>query len=502
MLHIRRALLSVSNKSQLDHFAKGLSKLGIELLASGGTAKYLMDSGLQVLDIAEYTGQGEMLGGRVKTLQPRLHAGILARRADAEHMSELKKHDIKPIDLVVVNLYPFEAKVSDTTPDSEAMEWVDIGGEALVRAAAKNFQSVAILVDPNDYKKTLDELNASKKLSEDSSKKLAAKAFQHVARYNALIAQWFESENTLPEMLTLAEPKQLPLRYGENPHQVAALYGAGAKLEQLQGKEMSFVNILDAEAAYKCAAEFDKPTAVIIKHTSPCGVASAPSLSKAFERAYEADSKSAFGGIIGLNKTLDETTAPLIAEHFFEVIVAPDFSKGALEILAAKKNLRLIKSPKHRFDEELEVRSTAFGLLAQTPSSRVLANEELHVVSERKPTPKQIEDSLFAWKVCKHVKSNAIVLAKDEQTLGIGGGQVSRVDAAESAVHKAGGKAKGSVFASDALLPFRDNVDVAAAAGVAVIIQPGGSVRDEEVLQAAKEHNICMIFTGVREFKH
>ncbi|MBI1730444.1 bifunctional phosphoribosylaminoimidazolecarboxamide formyltransferase/IMP cyclohydrolase [Candidatus Acetothermia bacterium] len=502
MLHIRRALLSVSNKAQLDHFAKGLSKLGIELLASGGTAKYLVDSGLHVLDIAEYTGQGEMLGGRVKTLQPRLHAGILARRDDAEQMSELEKQNIKPIDLVVVNLYPFEAKVSGRTPDSEAMEWVDIGGEALIRAAAKNFQSVAILVDPEDYKKILEELNVSKNLSSETSKCLAAKAFQHVTRYNALIAQWFENENTLPEMLTLAEPLQLSLRYGENPHQVAALYAAHAKLEQLQGKEMSFVNILDADAAYKCAAEFEKPTAVIIKHTSPCGVASASSLSRAFERAYEADSKSAFGGIIGLNRPLDDATANMIAEHFFEVVVAPDFSKGALEILAAKKNLRLIKSPKHRFDQKLEIRSTSFGLLAQTPSSRALEKQELQVVSERKPTPSEIEDALFAWKVCKHVKSNAIVLAKDEQTLGIGGGQVSRVDAAESAVHKAGGKAKGSVFASDALLPFRDNVDVAAAAGVSVIIQPGGSVRDEEVLQAAKEHNICMIFTAVREFKH
>ena len=502
MAEVKRALLSVSDKSGLPEFAKGLSSLGIELFASGGTGKLLREEGLDVQDIGEYTGQGEMLGGRVKTLQPRLHAGILARREDPEHMSELAESNIVPIDLVVVNLYPFEAKVNAKTPHQEAMEWVDIGGEALIRAAAKNFISVGIVVDPEDYGVVLSELQDHTEISIETATKLARKGFQHVARYNSVISKWFASREAHPEMFSSAEPKQLSLRYGENPHQTSALYDAYLRIEQLQGKELSFVNVLDAEAVLKCVSEFEDPTAVIVKQTSPCGAATAPDLATAFERAYAADSKSAFGGIIGLNREMDETTAGLIAEKFFEVVVAPEFSSEALSVLSTKKNLRLIKFPENFFDSKLEFRSTAFGVLTQTPSANVLVENQLNVVSTRKPSDQEISDSLFAWKIAKYVKSNAVVIAKNEVTLGIGGGQVSRVDASEAAAEKAGSLANGAVLASDAFIPFRDNVDAAAAAGISVIVQTGGAMRDEEVLEAAEEHNISMIHTGIREFKH
>lgn len=501
MMRIRRALLSVSDKTGLETFAQGLTTLQVELLASGGTAELLKKNGLNVTEISEYTGQSELLGGRVKTLHPKIHAGILARRDDPGHLEELKRQRIEPIDLVVVNLYPFEAKVSPKTPATEAMEWVDIGGETLIRAAAKNFSAVGVIVDPGDYPRVLEELRTSKGLSEETSRSLAEKAFQHVARYNAMIAHWFSGDEALPELLTVTESKRLTLRYGENPHQAGALYGSAAPM-QLQGKELSFVNILDADAAMKCAFEFERPTAVIIKHTSPCGVASGKDLNEAFRRAYAADPKSAFGGIIGLNETVDGPTAALIAQHFFEVVVAPDFSEEALETLKEKTNLRLLRAPSQFFDSHRELRTTSFGILAQTPSHKVVTQEDLHVVTQRRPTPEQMKDLLFAWKVVKHVKSNAIVLAKDECTVSISGGQVSRVDATEIAVRKAAERARGSVLASDAFFPFKDNVDIAAQGGVAAIIEPGGSLRDEEVIVAADEYGIAMVFTRTREFKH
>jgi len=502
MAEVKRALLSVSDKTGLPEFARGLAELGIELYASGGTAELLREQGLNVNDIAEYTGQGEMLGGRVKTLQPRLHAGILARREDPAHMSELSENGIVPIDLVVVNLYPFEAKVTASTPHQEAMEWVDIGGEALIRAAAKNFISVAVVVDPADYEKVLEELQNHTELSNELAINLARKGFQHVTRYNALISQWFAGKTAHPEIFSVAESKALDLRYGENPHQTAALYDANSRIDQLQGKELSFVNVLDAEAVLKCVREFEEPAAVIVKHTSPCGAAVADDISTAFIRAYEADAKSAFGGIIGLNRELDGDTAKLISEHFFEVVVAPEFSPEAREILSSKKNLRLIKTPGEIFDRDVEFRSTAFGILSQEASHKILKASQLKLVSSRAPNDAEIADALFAWKICKHVKSNAILIAKDQMTLGIGVGQVSRVDATEMAVTKAGPAARGAVMASDALIPFRDNVDMAAAAGIAVIVQTGGSVRDDEVIAAAEEHEISMLFTGVREFLH
>lgn len=501
MTQVRRALLSVSDKTGLEPFVRGLVEMGVELLASGGTAELLKKNGLTVKEISEYTGQSELLGGRVKTLHPKIHAGILARRDDPQHLDELKRERIEPIDLVVVNLYPFEAKVRRKTPTTEAMEWVDIGGETLIRAAAKNFASVGVLVDPGDYQAILDELRQSGGLSSETSRSLAEKAFQHVTRYNAMIADWFSGNEPLPEILTLAAPKQLTLRYGENPHQAGVLYGSVLP-EQLQGKVLSFVNILDADAALKCAGEFDHPTAVIIKHTSPCGVASDQTLKEAFRKAYAADSKSAFGGIIGLNRELDGPTAALISQRFFEIVVAPDFSEEALETLRKKEDLRLLHAPAQRFDSEKELRTTAFGVLVQTPSHAPLLEDAFEVVTPKRPTPEQMRDLLFAWKVAKHVKSNAIVLAKDECTVGIGGGQVSRVDATEMAARKAGDLARGSVLASDALIPFKDNVEIAAQAGVAAIIQPGGALRDEEVILTAEEHGIAMVFTRTREFKH
>jgi phosphoribosylaminoimidazolecarboxamide formyltransferase/IMP cyclohydrolase len=501
MIRVQRALLSVSDKTDLEAFARGLAELGVELLASGGTAEFLRKNGLSVGEISEYTRQPELLGGRVKTLHPKIHAGILARRDDPRHLEELKRQRIELIDLVVVNLYPFEAEVNQETAASEAMEWVDIGGEALIRAAAKHFSSVGVIVDPSDYASVLSELRQRGGLSVKTARAFAQKAFQHVTCYNARIARWFSGDEALPEMLTLTECKHLALRYGENPHQSAALYGAAVP-EQLQGKALSFVNILDADAALKCALEFEHPTAVIIKHTSPSGVASDPTLREAFRKAYAADPQSAFGGIIGLNRPLDGPTAELIAQRFFEVVVAPDFSSEALETLRAKENLRLLRAPDEFFDSRREFRTTAFGVLVQTPSQATITEDDLEYTTSKQPTPEQMRDLLFAWKVVKHVKSNAIVLAKDECTTGIGGGQVSRVDATEMAVRKAGHRARGSVLASDAFLPFKDNVMVAAQAGVTAIIQPGGSLRDEEVIVAAEEHGLAMVFTRTREFKH
>jgi len=501
VIEIKRVLLSVSDKRGLVEFARGLRDLDVKLIASGGTAKFLKEGGIEVEEVSRHTGFSELLGGRVKTLHPALHAGILARRDDPTQMEELERTGIAPIDLVVVNLYPFEERVGPDTPEDEAMEWVDIGGEALIRAAAKNFPSVGVIVDPEDYKPVLEELNRSGGLSERTSRRLAAKAFRHVALYNARIAQWFSEGEPLPELLALTEPRRLTLRYGENPHQQGALYGPHVP-EQLQGKALSFVNILDADAAIQCALEFERPTAVIIKHTTPCGVASAPELAEAFERAYQADEKSAFGGIIGLNRPLDRETAELISEHFFEVVIAPEISEEALKVLSVKKNLRVLRAPEGFYDSSRELRTTSFGVLVQTPSGQSLKEGELQTVTRREPTPQELRDLLFAWKVVKYVKSNAIVLAREERTVGIGAGQVSRVDAVEIAIRKAGALAKGSVLASDAFFPFRDSIDLAAEAGVEAIIQPGGSRRDEEVIRAADEHGLAMVFTQTREFRH
>jgi phosphoribosylaminoimidazolecarboxamide formyltransferase/IMP cyclohydrolase len=499
---IRRALLSVSDKSGLAEFAQGLENLGIELFASGGTAKVLREAGLQIKDILDYAESSEMLGGRVKTLQPKLHAAILARRDNSAHMDELRSQDIALIDLVVVNLYPFEAQVNQDTPVSEAMEFVDIGGEALIRAAAKNHEFVGVVVNPADYDLILRAIQESQVLSADLLRDMAEKAFQHITHYNSVISNWFLGEEPLQGVLDGVGPKQIDLRYGENPHQHAALYSETELLKQLQGKELSYINVIDSDAAFRCVGEFESPTAVIIKHSTPCGVASADDILTAFSRAYEADPKSAFGGIIGLNRDLDGETARKISEQFFEVVIAPRFSNEALDVLSKKKNLRLIEFPTDRFDNQESIRSTVFGVLKQSASFQIIERSNLKVMTSRTPTELEFQDAVFGWKVCKHVLSNAIVLASNERTLGIGGGQVNRVDAARIAIEKAGERASGSVLASDAFIPFPDTVNLAAASGVKVIIQTGGSVRDEEVIQCAEEQNISMIFTGIREFRH
>jgi len=502
VIRVERALLSVSDKRGLAELARGLREFGVELWASGGTARHLRERGLEVRELEKLTGFSELLGGRVKTLHPHVHAAILAQRDDPRQLEELRARGIEPFDLVVVNLYPFEQRVSPETSAEEAMEWVDIGGEALLRAAAKNFRHVGVVVDPEDYPRVLAELRGQGGLSEALTRELAGKAFAHAARYNAQIARWFAPPSPgegPPSTLVLAEPRQLLLRYGENPHQRGGLYGQRPP-EQLQGKALSYVNLLDADAAWGCVQEFEKPTAVIVKHATPCGIASASTLAEALERAFAADEKSAFGGIIGLNRTLDGETARRIVDRFFEVVVAPTIAEEAREVLARRKNLRVLKAPQDAAD--WEVRTTAFGVVAQTPSRRSLTERDVEVVTERAPTDSELRDLVFAWRAVKWAKSNAIVLAKDEQTVGIGAGQVSRVDAVEWAVRKAGSRARGSVLASDAFFPFRDSIDIAAQAGVRAIVQPGGSVRDEEVIEAADEHGLAMVFTRVREFRH
>lgn len=514
LLKIKRALISVSDKSGVVEFALGLAGLGVEILASAGTAKALKQAGIKAQEISEYTGYPELLQGRVKTLHPMIHAGILAKRDEKEHMADLKHHQIKPIDLVVVNLYPFESQVTKGSSMGEAMEYVDIGGETLIRAAAKNHEHVGVLVDPGDYGSVLQELKEKRGLSYESSKRLAEKAFNHVVRYNAAITNYF-AEGELPSHLNLVYEKALELRYGENPHQKAAFYDESfalpaAKLfQQLHGKELSYNNFLDLDAALQIPYSFAKPTAVVIKHTNPCGLASADEIELAFELAFKADEKSAFGGIIGLNRPLTKGITELMGSHFFEAVVAPDYEEGALEILQRRKGLRVIRcaevQPQHEAltsRRKLRLQDTVFGLLAQTPSDLKITADDLKVVTRKAPTEEQKRDLLFAWKVVKWVKSNAIVLAKDQCTVGIGAGQMSRVDAVDLAIRKAGEKASGSVLASDAFFPFRDNVDRAAVAEIAAIIEPGGSVRDEEVIEAANEHGIPMAFTGSREFRH
>jgi len=501
MVDVSRALLSVSDKTGIVEFAQQLSEQGVELLASGGTARALREAGLEVTDLAAITGFDKLLGGRVKTLHPNVHAAILAQGDDPEQIAELEQNGIPPIDLVVVNLYPFTAQVDERTMDEKAMEWVDIGGEALIRAAAKNFPSTGIVVDPDDYDDVGQQIRDTGGLNASTSRRLATRAFDHVTRYNARIANWFQAGDTLPESLTLAEPRQRELRYGENPHQRGALYGPHPP-EQLQGKELSYVNVLDADAALKAVFEFDEPAAVVIKHTSPCGAAARETLSEAFERAYQADSTSAFGGIVGLNRTVDRATAERISERFFEVVVAPAFAEDALDVLARKSRLRLMRAPMDVGDQGRIVRSTAFGIATQEASFTSLNSRTLEMVTNIQPSIAQLDDLLFAWRVGKHVLSNAIVLAKDRTSVGIGGGQVSRVDAVKIAIEKAGDRAPGSVLASDAFFPFPDSIELAAEAGITAVIQPGGSKRDDEVIQACDEHGIAMAFTRTREFRH
>ena len=521
-MKIRQALISLSNKNGAVEFAQGLVAHGVRLLSTGGTAGMLRDAGLPVTEVGEYTGFPEMLDGRVKTLHPKVHGGILARRDLPEHMATLAQHGIPTIDLVCVNLYPFRETVAraDATL-ADAIDSIDIGGPAMLRSSAKNYPGVAVVTDPADYPALLAELATSDgALSLGTRFALAKKAFVHTARYDAAIANWLTSldeatqPGAFPEQLQLAFDRVETLRYGENPHQQAAFYrdptppaGSIANYRQIQGKELSYNNIADADAAWECVKTFDTPACVIIKHANPCGVAVDAHLVAAYEKAFQTDSTSAFGGIIAFNGTVDvDVVAAMNARrHFVEVLLAPAFSEAARALLAAKQNLRVLELPLARVYHSFELKRVGGGLLVQTPDRFNVQAGDLKVVSKIAPTDAQVEDLLFAYRVAKFVKSNAIVFCGRGMTLGVGAGQMSRVDSTRIAASKAqsaGLDLAGSCVASDAFFPFRDGLDVVASAGASAVIQPGGSMRDEEVIAAADEHGLAMVFTGARHFRH
>ncbi len=521
-MKIRQALLSLSDKRGAVEFAQGLAAQGVKLLSTGGTAKLLRDAGLAVTEIGDYTGFPEMLDGRVKTLHPKVHGGILARRDLPEHLATIEQHGIPTIDLVCVNLYPFRETVAkpNVTLD-EAIENIDIGGPAMVRSSAKNYAGVAVVTDPEDYPALLTEMQGNDgALTLATRFGLAKKAFTHTARYDAAIANWLTSlddanqPQIFPSKLQLAFDRVEILRYGENPHQHAAFYrdptptpGTIAAYKQLQGKELSYNNIADADAAWECVKTFTTPACVIVKHANPCGVAIDVKLLTAYEKAFTTDSTSAFGGIIAFNDTVDsDVVAAMNArQHFVEVLIAPGFTPEARELLATKQNLRVLELPLAKVYHDFEMKRVGGGLLLQTPDRFNVSEADLKVVTRVEPTAAQIEDLLFAWRVAKFVKSNAIVFCGKGMTLGVGAGQMSRVDSTKIAVSKAQHAAltlTGSCVASDAFFPFRDGIDVLAAAGARSVIQPGGSLRDEEVIAAADEHGIAMVFTGARHFRH
>ncbi|HMW18069.1 MAG TPA: bifunctional phosphoribosylaminoimidazolecarboxamide formyltransferase/IMP cyclohydrolase [Accumulibacter sp.] len=521
-MKIRQALISLSNKNGALEFAQGLVAQGVALLSTGGTAKLLRDAGLPVTEVGDYTGFPEMLDGRVKTLHPKIHGGILARRDLPEHLSTLDQHGIPTIDLVCVNLYPFRETVAKPEVTlEEAIENIDIGGPAMLRSSAKNYHGVAVVTDPEDYPALLTEMRANEgALSLATRFRLAKKAFVHTARYDGAIANWLTSldENDRPQLFAeqfqLAFDRVETLRYGENPHQHAAFYrdpqplaGSIANYRQLQGKELSYNNIADADAAWECVKTFDTPACVIIKHANPCGVAVDASLVAAYEKAFQTDSTSAFGGIIAFNRQVDAAIVEAMntRKHFVEVLLAPSFTDDARRMLASKQNLRVLELPLAREYHSFEMKRVGGGLLVQTPDRFNVQASDLRVVTQRSPSPEQIDDLLFAYRVAKFVKSNAIVFCGNGMTLGVGAGQMSRVDSTRIAVSKAqnaGLDLAGSVVASDAFFPFRDGVDVLAAAGAKAVIQPGGSLRDEEVIAAANEHQLAMVFTGARHFRH
>jgi phosphoribosylaminoimidazolecarboxamide formyltransferase/IMP cyclohydrolase len=517
---VRRALLSVSDKTGIVEFARELKERGIELLSTGGTAKLLVDHGITVKEVAEHTGFPEIMGGRVKTLHPKIHGGLLGRRGLDEAV--MRAHDIEPIDLLAVNLYPFAATVtrSDCTYDN-AVDNIDIGGPAMVRAAAKNHASVTVLVDPGDYRALLDELAANQGATTVAMRqKLAAKAFAHTAQYDAMVSAYFTGAigggaPTFPADLNLSFRKHLDLRYGENPHQQAAFYtdprAIGASVtgaKQIQGKELSYNNIVDGDTALECVRQFDSAACVIVKHANPCGVARCDSIAEAYERAYRTDPTSAFGGIIAFNRELDAATAQAIVDQqFVELIVAPGVSEAAKAVLAPKDNVRVLQVGELTLPvtQLLEYKSVAGGLLVQTRDMGVIRAQELRAVTKRVPTLAELDDLIFAWRVAKYVKSNAIVCVKHKATVGIGAGQMSRVVSCQIAALKAkdaGLDMQSASIASDAFFPFRDGLDAVAALGIKSIIQPGGSKRDAEVIAAADEHGIAMVFTGMRHFRH
>jgi phosphoribosylaminoimidazolecarboxamide formyltransferase/IMP cyclohydrolase len=519
-LPVRRALISVADKSGLIELGRALSALGVALVSSGSTAATLREAGVPVTPVAEVTGAPEMLEGRVKTLHPRIHGGILADKSKPSHLAQLADQGIEPFDLVVSNLYPFREAVAAGVSEQEVIEQIDIGGPALVRAAAKNFGSVGIVVSPQTYPALIEELRSNGGLRPQTRRRLAVEAFAHIAAYDDAVSEWF-TEQIAPSGETVASPAEptLPtrvhpsfelvssLRYGENPHQRAALYatqGGGPVLggaEVLQGKEMSFNNWLDAEAARGLAALFDEPVCVIVKHHNPCGVAQAATLGEAYARALACDEVSAFGGIVAFNREVDEAATRAMAGVFTEVVIGPAFAPDALAAFAGKQNLRVVRAPSPRLGG-LEIRPVEGGALVQDADTVTERREDMRVVTTVQPTEDQWADLLFAWKVASRAKSNAIILASGLVTVAVGAGQMNRVTSVDIAARHAGEKARGSVMASDAFFPFRDNLDRAAQAGIAAVIEPGGSVRDPEVIAAAEEHGMAMVFTGRRHFRH
>jgi phosphoribosylaminoimidazolecarboxamide formyltransferase/IMP cyclohydrolase len=518
MVEIKRALISVFDKTNIVELARSLTDLGVEIISSGGTANLLTKSGIKVTEVSDFTGFPEMMNGRVKTLHPKIHGGILADRSKEKHLEEAKANDIGLIDLVVVNLYPFEETVLQAKDQvDKAIENIDIGGPTLVRAAAKNYKSVAVIVNPEKYEECITQIKQNKEISQEFRDKLALEAWEHIAHYDAVIENYFrnqmDQEKEFPQFLNMSLRKKQDLRYGENPHQQAALYVNDHNREpsimtsfQLQGKQLSYNNILDGNAALELLKEFGEPTAVVVKHNNPSGVASNPDIVQAFISARGVDPEAAFGGVIALNKEVDENLAKEITSKFVEIVIAPNFTKEAQEIFSKKKNVRLlvVEQIDKKRKPYREYRSVVGGLLTQD-GNVILHDQKFNIVTKRQPTDEEILAMKYAWKVCKHVKSNSIVYARKDRVVGIGAGQMKRVNAAKLAADIASDfnlDIKGCAMASDAFFPFRDGIDAAAKRGITAVIQPGGSIRDKEVIDAADEHGMSMVFTGVRHFRH
>ena len=516
-MKIRRVLISVHNKEGALELARSLEALGVEIISSGGTARLLSGGGVKVVEVSAFTGSPELMDGRVKTLHPKIHGAILAERQNRKHMEEAKRHGIELIDMVVVNLYPFEETVQKGASMREIIENIDIGGPALLRSSAKNYRNVAVVCNPRRYPEILDELRKGNGwLSEKTLERLAVEAWEHVSHYDVFIERFFRNSfglgDEFPEYLNLTFRKKQDLRYGENPHQRAAVYRddlyknpSFLNARQLQGKEMSYNNYLDCNAAFKLIREFEEPTGVIVKHNNPCGVASSKTILEAFTLAKSVDPEASFGGVVALNRRVDEALAREITSKFVDIVIAPGYDAKALEVLSAKKNMRVMEQPEvtHKRVPYRKYRSILGGLLAQDANVKLL--DELKVVTRRKPTEQEMRDLMYAWKIVKYVKSNAIVYARNNRAVGIGAGQMKRVDATKLAAMIAkdyGGDVKGCAMASDAFFPFRDGIDYAAKLGITAIIQPGGSIRDKEVIKAADEHGIAMVFTGIRHFRH
>jgi len=513
---LRKALISVSDKTGVVRLSRELHECGFEILSTGGTAKLLRDNGVGVREVSEVTGYPELFDGRVKTLHPSIYGGILASRDNPEHVRQLKEHNISVIDIVIVNLYPFrDISRKEGVELKDVIQNIDVGGPALLRAAAKNYRSVTVIVDPADYDEALSELKETGDIPADFRARLAVKAFQHTSDYDYYISEYLERTiaelEKFPSTLRLRLTKVVDLRYGENPHQSAALYGKEERpvsvlmARKIQGKPLSYNNVLDLDCARNLLGEFEVITSVIIKHSNPCGVASGPNALEAYTRAYECDTASAYGGVIGINYEVDRKAADQIFQRFYEAIMAPGFDEGALQVLSRKKNLTILdlgKGSKIALEGGMEMKDVVGGMLLQERDTSSMEETRLKSVTPRRPNAGEIRDLIFAWKVVKHVKSNAIVLAKGEQTIGIGAGQMGRVDSAKIAIAKAGSKTQGSCMASDGFIPFRDTVEEAVRAGVTAIIQPGGSIRDQEVIQLASENDIAMVFTGTRCFRH